>query len=178
MKRQSLLTFIILGLIIVAVGYYTFSIVREKRSVNQDTKSILSNEEDKVVYTDVAGNEVSLENNIGKIVVITLWASWSPFSTEELPRLNELAQSYDKNQVVFVALNRKEPRHQAERLLNTLPKLDHMQVVIDQEDKYYAGLGGYAMPETIIYDQKGEVKLHVRGVSKNDELKSTIESLF
>ena len=178
MKKQTIITLIILGLIIIGVGYYTFVLVREKHSVNQNTMSVLSNEEDKVIYTDVAGNEVTLNDNIGKIVVITLWASWSPFSSEELPRLNDLASTFDKNQVVFVALNRKEPRHQAERLLNTLPNLEHLQVVIDQEDKYYAGVGGYAMPETIIYDQKGELKLHIRGVSKSEEVKNTIEPLF
>jgi thiol-disulfide isomerase/thioredoxin len=174
MKKQAALTLLILTLLVLSAGYYTFDVVRKQPNVNKATESILENEEGKVTYVDVTGNEVNLTDNFGKIVIVTLWASWSPFSVEELPRLNSLASEFDRSRVSFVALNRKESRHQAERFLSTLPELPNLQIVIDQDDKYYNGVGGYAMPETIVYDQKGVVLLHIRGVSKNDDLKEAI----
>ncbi len=175
MKRSTVLTLLVLVLIVVLAGYYTFDVVKKRGQIAESTQAILQNEEGRVTYTDVTGKEVKLDDNFGKVVIVTLWASWSPFSTEELPRLDELAGSYDKAKVSFVALNRKESKYQAERFLTTLPQLPNLQIVIDQDDKYYGGIGGYAMPETIVYDQEGKELLHVRGVSKNEELKAAIE---
>lgn len=50
---------------------------------------------------DPGGGEVSLESFRGKVVVLSLWASWCPPCRTEIPRLNRLAAASDGELVVL-----------------------------------------------------------------------------
>jgi len=47
--------------------------------------------------------------------VVATWASWSPFSTADLNTLSELSSEFSDEEVVFMAINRKESKEQAAR---------------------------------------------------------------
>ncbi len=128
------------------------------------------------VYTDLSGAPVDIADSLGEITVMTLWASWSPLSGPELEMQNRLAEEYRDRGVSFVALNRSEPKDQAERFLATLPPLPYITIVIDQADTFYKGVGGYTMPETIVFDDRGETILHIRAVSTEAELRSILDA--
>ncbi len=175
--------FIVLTLItiLICLGIYTSYVVYKKNTaINESTKNIFADSTDNAVasYTDLNGNVISLEQYLGKILIVTSWASWSPFSKDDLISLSEIASSQDSNKVVFIAINRKETREQAQRYMNILPELNSVIVALDPTDHFYISMGGYAMPETIIYNQKGDVVNHIRGVINRDELKSTIDKIL
>ena len=156
------------------------TIYDKKHAVSESTRSIFADsEDDSVYYTDIHGNQISLEQYLGKILVVTSWASWSPFSTTELTALSELSIGYNQEDVVFLAINRKETREQAERFINTLPALNSSLIlVLDTRDHFYQSIGGYAMPETVIYDVRGNIVEYAHGTMNKDQIKQKIDSLL
>ncbi|MCI0494762.1 redoxin domain-containing protein [candidate division KSB1 bacterium] len=59
---------------------------------------------------DLAGNLLRLSEQQGKIIVLTFWDSWSSASQEEIPRLNNLVDSFKNNpDVLFWAVSIEAP---------------------------------------------------------------------
>ncbi len=176
-KRQKIIILAALGLVILIAASLTAYVVHKRdRAVLDSTREIFSESAGHVTYTDLSGRQLSLEDYLGKVLVVVSWASWSPFSAADLQNLNDLASSYSPEDVVFIAMNRKETKEQAARYLVTLPEFTHLTLVIDTEDKFYSAVAGYAMPESLVFNQKGEIILHDRGVTNIEHIKSVIET--
>ncbi len=178
-SKQTIIICITLGSLLLGAGIGTYYIVtKNANSVTEETRQIFSDSAGTVTYTDLAGNAVSLEQYLGKVLVVTSWASWSPFSSVDLQGQNTLASKYQGKEVVFLAINRKEVLSQAQRYAATLPELPNITLVIDTEDRFYTLVGGYAMPETVIFDKKGIIQEHIRGIFVSPTVETTIDSLL
>jgi thiol-disulfide isomerase/thioredoxin len=106
-------------------------------------------------FLDGEGNEVSLEDFRGKVVILNLWATWCAPCRKEMPSLDRLqaALGEDGLQVLPLSLDRGEVG-QVETFydevgLTTLP--------IYRDPKAAAGraLGAYGLPTTIVLDREG-----------------------
>jgi len=63
-----------------------------------------------VKLTDLKGNELSVTQQKGKIVVLVFWDTWSDACKKEIPRLNELKESLRNNSdVLFWAVSVEAP---------------------------------------------------------------------
>jgi thiol-disulfide isomerase/thioredoxin len=180
LKNNSRL-FVALGLciIIIALAYVTYVI--HKRAVDarlNEANATLFNVSKDAAYVDMQGRPLSLDSYRGSILVVNDWASWSPYAVDELPLLEKVATEYASKNVTILAINRKEDRLQAERFLSTLPVLSHIKIVVDTTDFFYAATGGYAMPETLIYNQAGTIVSHIRGTLTYEELHSTLDAII
>lgn len=179
MRKSYIVTLLVLSVLIafaVGVAYYIHDkAVREE--ANQADETLFSDAGESP-YVDKNGNGVSLEGNLGKVIVVNSWASWSPFSVEELQSLNQFASEYKDKNVVVIAVNRKETKEQAERFLATLPPLENLQVVIDTKDFFYGAVGGYAMPETVFYDSRGTIIEHRQGAVSLEDTKRIVDSII
>ncbi len=173
----GILLFLVVTLLL--AGYFTYLTLSNNKSSEADNAKQLFRGVDGVeTYTDLNGSQVDLDQYLGKVLVVSTWASWSPFSASDLEELDQFARSYDSDDVVIISLNRKEPKEQALRYLASLPQLDSIVMVIDSEDHFYNSLGGYAMPETIVFDESGEVRLHQRGEVRIPEIEETVNLLL
>lgn len=141
---------------------------------NEIRNDLFGDENTAAVYTDLLGNPVNLDSFAGKVMVINSWASWSPLSQTELVSLQSLAAEFSEVEVVFLAINRREPKEQAVRFVETLTDISLLQILIDTTDHYYGAVGGYAMPETRVYDRSGIIISEVRGAFDREELKRLI----
>jgi len=172
--HKKVLGTLILLLMLGSVATYFF-INRDSGLINEETMALFSNPEGEAPYTDLLGNPVSLEQYLGKPLVVATWASWSPFSTADLTMMNELSADFSDKGVVFMAINRKETKEQAARFLETLPNIAGVVMVLDPRDAFYLTVGGYAMPEVVIYNSRAEVVEHYRGVTNKDDIKDVLE---
>ncbi len=171
-------TIIVLGLlsvVIIMLAFVTYRIVtREHVAESAAGQALLG---DSVAFTTVTGAPVETASLVGKqALYINAWASWSPLSRDELIALNQVAGEYKDAGITFVALNRKEPRELAERYLATLPPLPNLMIIIDTNDHFYSQVGGYAMPETLIYTETGELWRHERQPQSAESMRALIES--
>jgi thiol-disulfide isomerase/thioredoxin len=107
-----------------------------------------------------------------------MWASWSPYTERELPILNQLASTYEGKGVVAIALNRKEPRERANAYLAAFTTQPKVLYVIDETDAFYMSVGGYAMPETVIFDANGNIAWHHRGEISYELIQTEVDKLI
>jgi thiol-disulfide isomerase/thioredoxin len=179
MSKKSIIVVIVLLMVVIALALVAYFVrtTALKEAANEANKTLFS-EDSKAQFLDINSKPVSLSAYEDKILVVNVWASWSPYTEIEFPILNELASTYKDRGVHFLVLNRKESQVQIERYLASLPSYDNLEKIIDVNDFFYAGVDGYAMPETLIYDQNGVIIQHIRGVVKKDELATALDQLL
>jgi thiol-disulfide isomerase/thioredoxin len=177
-KNRTVIVGVMFGLLLILALATYFFLNSSKDEINTETAGIFTNIEGEEPYTDLNGNPVTLDDYLGRILVVTTWASWSPFSQLDLEMLNSLAGEYNGEEVFFLAINRKESKEQAGRFLSTLPELNNIFIALDPRDHFYTAVGGYAMPEVVVYNVTGDVILHSRGQANREEIKQTIENNF
>lgn len=174
-------TKVIVGLILIVclLAAATVAVIKQdKNKVDEAAVTTFSNQPGEAAYTDLYGNEVNLEEYLGTILVVNTWASWSPYSASDLPLLAKLTQEFSPEQVTFLAINRKETKEQAARFLKTMPDLGNLLLVLDPRDHFYARVGGYAMPEVVIYNKQGQITNHFRGDANETKIKEAINQLL
>jgi thiol-disulfide isomerase/thioredoxin len=172
--QKKVLVGLLLVMVVLGLATYLY-LNRDSNDINQDTVALFSNPEGEAPYTDLLGNPVSLQQYLGQTLVVVTWASWSPFSTADLSMMTELSSEFAGKEVVFMAINRKETKEQAARFLQTLPDLTGLVMVLDPRDAFYLTVGGYAMPEVVVYNHSGEVIEHYRGVANKRDIKAVID---
>lgn len=181
MKKEQKTAFITLGvilLIVLAVGFYTFGAAKIAQKNAADTPAATSalKGSEAHIYTDLNGNPIDLSQYEGKVRVVNSWASWCPFCVNELPDLEKLAAEYGGDEVVVLAINRKENPVIAKKFLNKVGQFNNLIFVMDSTDNYYKTTGGFSMPETIFYDREGNIAVHKRGFMKLEEMKVHVET--
>lgn len=179
MQKKNLAVIFLLVVIIVSVvtvTYYIRSTARD-RAQNEANKTLFS-EDTQAMFLDKTSNPISLDTYKDTILVVNVWASWSPYPAIEFPLLNELAEQFKDSGVKFLVMNRKESQPQIERYLSTLPAYDNLEHIVDVNDFFYSGIDGYAMPETVIYNAQGKIIRHIRGVVVKEELEASLNQII
>ncbi len=163
-------------LLIMAAATWYVRYVHVRDEVDTPASELL-NESETTSYTTLTGEPFSFETYRGRIRVVTVWASWSPYTARELSVLEAIASVYPSEQVATFAVNRKEPKERAAAYLATVEPVSNVVMVIDETDAFYTSVGGYAMPETILFDAAGNIAWHHRGEVSVELLRTEIDKL-
>jgi thiol-disulfide isomerase/thioredoxin len=178
MNRAALLTLGVMVFIVALGALYIFFLDESERQKNNQTPAavalLVENESES--FTDKDGNKVAFEEDFGKIMVVSSWASWCPQCGEDLKRLDEVAKEFEGREVVFLAINRGEDKYSAERYLATIEQPQTLRIILDPTDHFFVKNEGYAMPETVVYDEHGQILQHQRGDLNQDDLRNTLKN--
>lgn len=148
---------------------------KEEQALQESSAGAALRTESAEVYTDMEGNSLQLDEYLGQVIVANAWASWSPFSKTELPNLARLQREFSDRGVVVLAINRGEQKTTAESFLRLVSAYEDVTLVLDTEDHYYTSIDGYAMPETVFYDVKGNIVHQARGQLTYEDMKTFTE---
>jgi thiol-disulfide isomerase/thioredoxin len=142
--------------------------------LSNDLKSIDPGES--AQYTDLDGNPLDLKDFKGKPLVINAWATWSPFSQNELALFGRLKEEYG-DQINILAVNRMEQIPVIRAYIGEFGVSDGIVLIADPSDNFFKAIGGYAMPETVFYDKDGTIVFHKRGSLSEDEIVQYTEAI-
>ena len=53
---------------------------------------------------------------------------------------------------------------------------EHIVLLLDPTDNFYKGIGGFAMPETVVYDIEGNISSHTRGSMTYEQMVERVEA--
>ena len=178
MSRAGVYTVGVLAFILMVAGVVTLWLTRSSVEPDSATRA-LADRPDVAAFTDLSGQEVSLNAVLRerRVVVVNSWASWCPFCVEELRMLDRVAAEFSDD-VRFIAINRRESVNQANRFLQTVGELKHLEIILDPDDRFYADIAGYTAPETIFFNQRGEAVIHHRGVLSEEQLRSHLTEVL
>jgi len=126
---------------------------------------------------DASGKSISLETLEGDVRVLTFWASWSPYSRDELTSLCKLKEEYG-DKVSVAALNRDTNPADGRAYLESLGLGEVLVFVYDQQDEYFKEVNGYAMPETLFLDADAKIVAHQHGPMTYEEMRAQIDSML
>ncbi len=180
--KQTRRTYIVIGisiflfcLIVFGVYYAYTSPVGLKARLNSDIRAL--NEPEKAVYTTLQGEPTTIEARGDEVLVVNMWASWSPYSNGDFTVLSFIKAKYG-DRVRIIALNRMETTATAQAYLASIPAHEGIEYILDSTDYFFKTTGGYAMPETFVFDAIGNVILHERGIATESELSSAIDEIL
>lgn len=94
------------------------------------------------------------KDNLGKVWLLNVWASWCVACREEHPLLVELANS---GIVPVYGLNYKDERDDALRWLNQFGD-PYSVSIVDPEGRTGIDYGVYGVPETYVIDKSGVIR--------------------
>lgn len=105
-----------------------------------------------VALTTLDGNAVSLNDYVGKPLVVNLWATWCPPCRREMPVL--AAAQARHPEVTFLFVNQGESQNEISRFLQA-GQLTMDNILIDSGAQLGPLLGSRALPTTVFYDADG-----------------------
>lgn len=129
---------------------------------------------------DYNGTEVKLSDFAGKPVLVNAWASWCPYCRDELKDFAVVKKEFAERgkEIVILAVNRAESADAARRYSDALGVSSEIIFLLDPDDSFYKGVGGFSMPETIFIDADGKIRQHKRGAMDMLEIRRRIEDAF
>lgn len=101
-----------------------------------------------------AEQTLTSKDNLGKVWLLNVWASWCVSCREEHPLLVELAKS---GIVPVYGLNYKDQRDDALRWLKQFGD-PYTVSIVDPEGRTGIDYGVYGVPETYVIDKKGVIR--------------------
>jgi|CXWL01.1.fsa_nt_gi thiol-disulfide isomerase/thioredoxin len=119
----------------------------------------------KLDLTDLSGDNVSLDDYLGKVVLVNLWATWCPPCREEMPSLQAFYEKYKENDFVLIAIDQEEPLEVVTPFVEefglTFPVWLDLDYLAEREFKTSN------LPSSYVIDRTGTVRLMwIGGISK------------
>jgi len=113
---------------------------------------------------------LSAKDNLGKVWLLNVWASWCVSCRDEHPLLVQLAQS---GLVPIYGLNHKDKRIDALKWLKQFGD-PYTLSIADADGRTSIDYGVYGVPETFVIDKRGVVRLKHTGPVTRDSLDKKI----
>jgi len=115
---------------------------------------------------DINGNEVTLSDFKGKVVILNFWATWCPPCRKEIPVFIELYKKYKDEGLVIIGISLDREGKKVlipfvKKFGINYPVLIGTQKVVDA----YGGIRG--IPTTFIIDKKGKIRKKHIGLPLN-----------
>lgn len=119
----------------------------------------------KLPFYDENGNEVTLKQFKGKLIVLNFWATWCTPCAAEMPSLDALQEDFlDKElPVKVVALSEDFKDAATIRSFYTQNSIQHLDIYQDKKNALFRELGVISLPTTLLIDQKGNEILRMSG---------------
>lgn len=187
MKKYGFILWIMVFAVVMVGGYYLTENLKDK-SIEKPSQTVTETpassayEKYKVesgfkpnfTIKNALGDNVSLSDYKGQIVILNFWASWCPPCVDEMPELQAVHDSLGEGKVLL-AINltdgQRETRILADRFLEKNGY--DMNVLYDTEGKAYTPFGITSIPQTFIIDREGMVIYGIAGATD----KKTIDAL-
>ena len=128
--------------------------------------------------TDTRGQEQSLVQWRGKILVVTFWATWCPPCRKEIPDFAALSKELAGDQVQFIGLSIDDAdavREFDDRYKVPYPLLIASPEVLALSVRF--GNATQGLPYTVLIDPQGHIRLKRLGLMQRDTLEQAIRAL-
>ena len=115
----------------------------------------------------LAGPNLRLLEQRGKVVLLNFWATWCAPCREEMPQLNKLYEKYRASGFTLLGVNVDEDSRNAAGIAGQLGV--KFPVLLDSDKRVSKLYDLSAMPSTVMIDRDGRVRFLHRGYKSGTE---------
>ena len=130
--------------------------------------------------TTIDGEEVSLDDYAGQVVVVNVWGSWCAPCRAEAPMLAEAARDLAKQDVAFLGIDSRDPSESAARAFVRRFDIPYPSIY-DQQGRTLLAFRGTltpnSIPSTVVIDRQGRVAASVLGEISRTTLYDLVEEV-
>jgi len=127
----------------------------------------------KLPYIDRPGY-YQLDDDLGKIIVLTFWTSWCPYCSTDLPMKDKLYQTVDQELVKFLTINVAGRERDPNEGLRFQKNFIEQPTLVDDGLDTYRKYNCQGVPTTVIIDQEGEIITQLSSATKPIDLVEAI----
>ena len=144
------------------VFFFCFSIFSSISQTNEDIplNNIAINEIPKpispLLFEDFLGNEISLNNYQGKLVIVNFWATWCAPCKKEMPSLDMLYQDNNFKNLQVFAVNMERPNVLKTKKFFTNLNIQKLEIFFDPNLNFVKEFKLRGVPTTILINKNGE----------------------
>ena len=111
-------------------------------------------QENGFTLTSLDGKTYTLEGLKGKIVLLNFWATWCPPCRKEMPDMEKLYRTYEKNGLTVIAVSDED----RETVVNFLAKNNYsFPIALDPGRKVNLAFSVEGIPKSFIFDREGRL---------------------
>ena len=135
-------------------------------------KSMINETSPSFALMDLDGNNVSISELKGKVVVVDFWATWCGPCKASFPGMQRMVNKYRNNpNVRFLFVDTWEKGDDKKKLAADFINANKytFQVLMDNEDKVVSMFKVEGIPTKFVIDPKGMIRFKSVGYSGNDE---------
>ena len=114
-----------------------------------------------------SGQDVSLAQYKGNVVMINFWASWCGPCRQEMSLLESIYKKYNKMGFTMLGVNVEPNSNAANEWLKATPV--SFPILYDRDSKVSKLYDVAGMPSTVIIDRSGKLRVLHRGYKPGDE---------
>lgn len=153
------------GLLAIPISYYWEFLTRGMRP-SSATLRLNQLEKDGVpdfTVVGLTGEQISLSQFKGRVVLVNLWASWCGPCVKEFPSLKRLVEHF-KGKLVVLAISHDHSREDLDSFIKTFGSVPEGFVIAWDKDRKTSDLFGTdQLPETYILTTQGKLLRKVAG---------------
>jgi len=153
-KNQKIINFLII--------LFCFSVFSSISQTNEDVplNNLAINETPKAIsplkFEDFSGNEIQLQDYIGKLIIINFWATWCKPCKKEMPSLDGLYKNKNFKNLEIFAVNMEAPNLSKTKKFFSDLNIQKLKIFFDPNLSFVKEFKLRGVPTTILINKKGE----------------------
>jgi len=109
-----------------------------------------------VIFEDFSGNDISLKDYNGKLVIINFWATWCAPCKKEMPSLDALYQNDSFKNLQVFAVNMEQPNHTKSKKFFTDLNIKKLSIFFDRNLNFVKEFKLRGVPTTILINKQNK----------------------
>ncbi|MCD6186731.1 MAG: TlpA family protein disulfide reductase [Desulfuromusa sp.] len=148
-SKKNIFGIVVLLTVFLLVGCDNTTSEQPLTKVNSESKLAAD-----FTLTNMQGEQISLSQYRGKVVILNFWATWCPPCREEMPSMERLYRNHKDQGLVMLAINVDENGKKAvSQFLRRTPY--SFQILLDSDNVAQNAYGVFRFPESFIIDRNG-----------------------
>jgi thioredoxin-like negative regulator of GroEL len=127
-------------------------------------------------FTTLQGQDVSLEQLSGKVVVLDFWATWCPPCRESVPELKQLTRKYPTEKLALISISADQDEG-AWREFVAKKNMDWPQFR-DSDGKTRGAFSVRAFPTYLVIDGSGAIRQRIVGMNPQETIVHRLRDLL